>query len=465
MAGHRGFVVVAALVVSAACSPVEPAPTPPVARWQPGLTYATERAPNPRGLLDRRGLIHAHSVYSHDACDGEPVKDGVRDEVCFDDFRRGLCQSKHDFVMLTDHRESFGDTEFPEVLLHREDRGDELVVRAGEPVASWAACDDGARALILAGNEAGMMPVGLERHPVPTEQRGALYGTRSAENIAVLKDNGAVVLVPHTEDFTADELIELPLDGFEMFNLHANSFLAAGTVLELLLRVRDGDPGVSHPDLSALYILSEDPRYLDTWARVVARGARRVTTMGTDCHRNSFPALLSDGERVDSYRRMMLWLSNHLLVRPDEDGGWDDRHLKDALRAGRLYGAFEVLGYPVGFDSYAEAAGGAVEMGDEVALSDAPELVVARPAVKDLDPDRAPPELSLVLYRATEEGWQEVARSDEDELRFSPTEPGAYRAEVRMLPLHLAGFLGDDEALLLEGDRVWIYGNPIYVTD
>lgn len=45
-----------------------------------------------------------------------------------------------------------------------------------------------------------------------------------------------------------------------------------------------------------------------------------MTTLGNDCHRDTFPQLLPDGERIDSYRRMMLWFTNHLLVRLRGDG-------------------------------------------------------------------------------------------------------------------------------------------------
>ena len=34
----------------------------------------------------------------------------------------------------------------------------------------------------------------------------------------------------------------------------------------------------------------------------------------------------------------------YLVETQRADGGWDDRHLKEALRAGRLFGVFEVLG-------------------------------------------------------------------------------------------------------------------------
>lgn len=450
--------------IGLACTP-EPAsaPTPAPPPWQPGVTYSTVESPNDRGLLDRRGLIHAHSVYSHDACDNDPVKNGERDAVCFEDFRRGVCQSKHDFVMLTDHKDAFSEIEFPETLLHRPERGDLLVERSSIPVASWAACEDGQRTLILAGSESGLMPVGIEGHPVSLDERSGLYGNLSEASAEVLRAQGAVILLAHTEEFTPDDLLTLPIDGFEMYNLHANALSSAGTVLELLLRNQQGDTGLSHPDLAGLHIIEEDPRYLDTWAAVMARGGHHVTTMGTDCHRNTFPALLSDGERVDSYRRMMSWFSNHLLIRPDADGQWDDRHAKEALAAGRLYGAFEVMGYPVGFDYFAEAAAGIVEMGSDVALSDRPELVVRMPRVQNLDPSAQPPDLLSVIYLARETGWEEVSRTAADELRFVPAEPGVYRAEIRMLPMHLQDAMNDDDMLLLANDRIWVMSNPIFI--
>lgn len=460
LAGLAGGV----LAVAVSCTEPAPAPAYPIDTWEPSVVYRTTRTPTARGLLDRRGLIHAHSYYSHDACDGEPVdENGVRDEECFDDFRRGICQVQHDFVFLTDHGDSFADHEYPDVLLYREARGDTLVERDGAPVANWAGCQDGSRTLVMAGTETGTMPVGLERHVAPPGERGAIIGARDAESIAVLKEAGAVVLVPHTEDYTPEELIDLPLDGFEMFNLHANSFLGAGKALELMIRVGQEDEGLPHPDASFLAVISEDPRYLETWGTVLARGAKRVTTMGTDCHRNSFPAIMPDGERVDSYRRMMLWFSNHLLVRPDEDGSWDDRHLKEALRSGRLYGAFEIMGYPLGFDFRADAGGEVAEMGEEVALSDAPTLFVKRPSVQYLDPAAEPPQLTVRVLKAREGGWDEVASADEGDLSFTPDEPGAYRAEVRMIPFHLRDYLGDDQYVVLERDAPWVYSNPIYV--
>jgi hypothetical protein len=268
-----------------------------------------------------------------------------------------------------------------------------------------------------------------------------------------------VVLMAHTEAWKPAELAALPLDGFEMYNLHANLFANAGAALELLLLNSEHPEELPAPDLILLPIITEDPKYLDTWAFILSQGHKRVTTMGTDCHRNTFDVALADGERVDSYRRMMIWFSNHLLVRPEADGSWDDRQLKDALRGGRLYGAMEVLGYPVGFDFFAEDGGSTFEMGETIGAA---ELVVRRPSIRGLDPERPAPAIRLRILRATAEGWQEVAAGSDEELRFTPSAPGAYRAEVRMIPRHLSADLGKFAPDVGSRELPWIYANPIY---
>lgn len=428
--------------------------------WKPGVVYPTEREPGPRGLLDRRGLIHAHSPYSHDACDGEPRDENDQINLpCLDDFRRGVCQVRHDFVMLTDHGESFARSEYPDVLLYDSTRGDSLIERDGHPVASWLACPEQDAALVLAGTETETMPVGLEAHVGATQaERDAVYGSAEPEDIEKLKAAGAVSLLMHTEDWTVDQLEQLPIDGFEMYNLHANTVKGAGAALTLLFELETPEK-LPLSDLVFLPLVSEDERYLDKWSQVLSRGVKRTTTMGTDCHRNTFPSLLPDGERVDSYRRMMLWFSNHLLVQPNADGSFDDRALKDALRQGRLYGAFEAFGYPEGFDFHAEAAGNVSEMGEEVSVSDSPTLVVTAPSVHG---GASPaPELRTVLWRATDTSWSLVTEGTTS-LSHSATEAGVYRAEVRIRPHHLAKYLST-YAHLADQEFVWIYANPIYV--
>ncbi|MBI3179493.1 MAG: hypothetical protein HYZ27_07505, partial [Deltaproteobacteria bacterium] len=144
-------------------------------------------------------------------------------------------------------------------------------------------------------------------------------------------------------------------------------------------------------------------------------------------------------------------------------GAWDDRQLKDALRRGQVYGAFEVFGYPEGFDSYAETSTGIVEMGGEIALASEPTLVAVAPTLINLDPDAEPPVITVRLLLARAGGtWEEVKRG-KGEIRHLPSEAGAYRVEVRILPLHLREYLAIYTDAALAQDHVWIYANAIYV--
>lgn len=435
--------------------------------WGPSIVFRTAEEPRDDGYLDRRGLIHIHSYYSHDACDDMPIKNGVRDEVCFEDFRRGMCQTRHDFLMLTDHPSDFVTAEYPDALLYRADRGDELIDGDHGPRASWAICPTGERTLIMAGSESSdAMPVGLEQHVADSEaERDSVYSSNSDEDAATMIANGAVLQLAHTEGRTIEELLQRDLNGFEMYNIHANFLMpsALGKAFQLLFRLTQGDTGVAHPDLLLLYVIVEDPEYLTRWGSVLASGAHRTTTLGTDAHRNTLTQMLQDGERGDSYRRLMLWFSNHLLVQPKGDGTWDDRDLKDALRAGRLYGAFELVGYPVGFDFHAAVDRRNFPMGADVGLADQPLLEVHMPAVQNLRTDREPPVLTARILRAVENGFEEVASGPGD-VSFAPQIPGAYRAEIRILPLHLRQDMGTDDDVLLAHDYVWIYSNAIYIT-
>lgn len=73
------------------------------------------------------------------------------------------------------------------------------------------------------------------------------------------------------------------------------------------------------------------------------------------------------------------------------------------------------------------------------------------------------PRPTLRILRARSGGWDEIAKGAQD-LAVKVTEPGAYRAEVRILPHHLQGYLSS-YADLADQDFVWIYSNPVYVVD
>ena len=107
------------------------------------------------------------------------------------------------------------------------------------------------------------------------------------------------------------------------------------------------------------------------------------------------------------------------------------------------------------------------ELGDTVAQNST--FVVIAPHVVDLDPHATPPLLVTRILKAvdTSDGFVEIARGDTS-VRAVLREPGAYRAEVRMVPRHLKAALRDDVGLLENADGTprdvpWVYAGAVYV--
>lgn len=425
--------------------------------YHPFEVLPTSEIPAPDGWQLRRGILHAHSIYSHDACDDEPFVGDVRNEECFHQLRAAVCEDAQDFLFLTDHAATFADHEFPDVLLFEP--GDTLIERDGLPVANRIPCGDGREVIVCAGTETGTMPIGLERHvgDTPAERRAA-YEDVSAAGVQAFRDAGALAFVQHTEDWDVEVLRSLGLDGIEIYNLHHNLEADLGTVVNLVIDLRTRPWRVPIPELGLAAFLLENETDLATWSTLLGEG-RKTGILATDVHRNTFDGLSTDGERLDSYRRLMHWFANYVLLPPGEV---DDRSLKEAIRRGRLYGSFDVFGYPIGFDFFAEAGATRYEMGDEVPAAPAPTLRLVLPAVHHLDPAGPQPAIRGRILRAAAGGtWEEVAAGVED-LSYVVAAEGVYRAEVRITPEHLRPWLGL-RADLYVVERPWIYANPIYV--
>lgn len=414
-----------------------------------------------RSYRVKRAIVHSHTVFSHDACDGDPRDaDENLNEQCLEDWRDGVCETRMDAVFNTDHDEFAATVPYEDLLLQRGD--DELVREDGEPVANRLRCDDGSSVLVLPGIEAGLMPVGLKRHlDGSPEERNAKYGEASAERAASFRDVGAVVLQAHTESEPVDELRQYGLDGFEIYNLHANvapDIRENHLGLERFGVVEDLEPFLEesgpHPDLAMIAFFAPNPPALEAFDTLLAEGEKLVGTAGTDSHRNALDFELRDGERADSFRRMMKFFSNHFLV-----DGRSPAAYREALRQGRTYAAFEYLGTPIGFDFRVEAAGETVEMGETAPLGADPEIRVDPPSVHAAAVDATP---TVELIRAAEGGGESVAEEQGD-LQYQPSEAGAYRVVVRILPEYLRPYLGENPDQYLQEPVVWIYSNPIYI--
>jgi hypothetical protein len=434
--------------------------------WDPSLVVPIQAHPDIRGQKVIRGLIHLHSIYSHDACDNKPFIDGKPNTDCLCQLREAICSTNQQFVMMSDHSDNFSWHEFPDVLLYQPEQGDELIYRDGRPVANIIKCDCGNNAIITAGSENNLMPIGLKRMPDGTpEERHALLTSTSVETVDALHALGAMVFVTHPESWKTEDLLALPIDGIDVYNLHANidpgireDYLGLPSLgfIPGILDMLTPSWADAHSDLLLLSFLEELKPDIAHWDRMLYY---RATTgfMATDAHRNSLPFLLPDGDRGDSYRRMMRWFANYVFV---ENQTLEE--IESAVFKGRMYGAFQVFGEPVGFDFYAEAGSKISEMGENVSLADSPVMHIKVPEFFRMDPGLEKPEFRVRLIKAGPDGGIVVAGSLNSDLEYAVTEKGAYRAEIKIVPYHLRKWLGDHTKPFIK-EYPFIYANAIFV--
>ena len=470
-------------------------PAPPKLEWQRSLepTAALDLAPRARGWAVKRGIIHLHSPYSHDACDGDPLPGGQLNAPCLTHLRRGLCQTRQDFAMLTDHASHMTEAPFESLFLADAKAGDELLHDGADVVGNSLHCDPALaadqRVVLTVGGENSLMPVGLHHHLGSTQpERAANMYAESPAAVQAFHDAGGSVLVPHGESRTLDLLKTLTaagLDGMEVYNLHANidptirsTYLdleGVGAIAGLLpwLAATPVSQGGPEPDLAMLGFLSANNNQLGKFDALLGLGRHLLPVAGSDIHENSFKQLLADGERGDSYRRLMRWFGNYLLVPQGEP--LTPALLREAVRKGRGYSVFHVFGPPVGFDFYAEPAqvGQPIaELGDSAELGAKLHLVAPRPL--PADDRRSEPVLRLTLLRVAP--GQDKSQVVQTRL-FSAAElqagaslvadttalgVGAYRAEVTVIPHHLTHLLGPDAATYVH-EFPYLYSGVIYV--
>lgn len=413
-----------------------------------------------RGLHARRAIIHLHSPWSHDACDGEPLPDGSPDLDCLQDLRDGLCTTHVDGAFLTDHSSYAAVPSWEDLLLAQP--GDEPVEVDGEVIANRITCPNGHQVTWMPGLESGMMVAGLHHHLGDDEDsRRAVYESESEEAIQAEIGAGAIILQAHTEQRDPADLErwrDEGLTGFEIFNLHAafapdirSDYLGLDPMDWLAQIAPFTDPhGTAEPDLLFLAVLLEQAPSIAAWDQLLATGPV-LGTGGTDAHQNVLPGLLRDGERGDSYRRMLRWFSNQLLVEGEEV---TPDALEDAMRQGRNVVTFEALGTPQGFDFWLEASDGAAwEIG-----STAPPgtLHLVCPTLHPESPQgAAPPEISATLL---EDGLVVMEGCGDFEARAGHV----YRPVIEMLPRHLTEMLGESPEPWMRR-YPWLYANPIRV--
>ncbi len=460
------------LMLAGACggSGSGPDAGPDLPAWSRELPPAADAYGVRRGLVPARGIIHLHSPYSHDACDGEPrdPDTGAVDESCLADLRAGLCDTRIDFAALTDHDASMADEDFLTLLLQRDD--DTLLTdTGGNPVASVIHCANGHDVMLTVGGENELMPIMLDRHPDGDVQtRHDIYNADDAATMALFRSLGGLAWVAHSEQRTVDHLRELAPDGMEIYQLHANIDpniradylgLPAAGAIQAVARFADTNPGGPEPDLALMSFIEPNTNSIDKWETLLGEGMHISGSAGTDAHENAFPITLSDGERGDSYRRMLRWFANVALVTDPTD----PQAIQDAVGAGRFFISFELYGTPSGFDFVGTGAAQPVEMGDEIAPNAGVTAELTLPTVYQLDPGLPAPEIRGRILRIDASGTTEVAEGSDPVLTAPLDQPGAYRAEVLIVPRHEGPYLGNLGPDMADREQVWIYANPIYV--
>jgi hypothetical protein len=422
--------------------------------WTYGLPALEDELTDVRGLAHRRAIVHLHSAWSHDACDGQPLIEGEPNQPCMDDLRAALCATRVNAAFLTEHPSHAATAEWDDLFHRRE--GDSW--SGDDHRANIIHCDNGHDVRWMFGIEDELMPVALAEHVADTpDERSRIYNQSDVEAVDANIAAGGTVLIAHSEGRELahlEELQDLGLAGMEVFNLHAMfapdirqddlGLSGVGWVSDIEPFTNPDSTG--EPDLLMLGVLQHQPPSLEKWDTLLARGPM-VGVAGTDAHQNVMPLDLRDGERVDSYRRMLRWFSNHLLV--DED---TPEAYQAAIDSGRMYVAFEILGTPAGFDFWLDD-GTEVEMGG---TGDSGTLHVTCPALSETSPrGLIAPELTV---RVLKDGsiWQSSCGD------FETNGPGVYRVEIEMTPRHLLPFLGETPDVWLR-PFPWIYGNAIRV--
>ena len=428
-----------------------------------------------RGLLPLRGIIHLHSVYSHDACDGKPLFQGKPNQACLRSLRRGLCDTRQDFAMLTDHSTHMAETDWDKLFSLDRTLGDEALVENGKQTGGLWRCPADAsgthRVVLTVGGENDLMPVGLHEHLGETAAaRAAAMKANHADAVRAFHRASGLVLKAHGESAKLASLCSLAaagLDGMEVYNLHANldpdiraehlglDGLGAIVGLAPFIEGRPISDGGPEPDLALVGFLEENQKQQAQFNALLGAGYRLFPIFGSDIHENTFKGNMSDGERGDSYRRLMRFFANYLLV--PQKAALRPSDLTEAISRGRGFSVFEAFGSPKNFDFFAvQPDGTRAEMGDSVQVGS--ELVVQAPNPLpegyETDEPLATLRVRFVAGGQTEAQTIFEQRLTAGQLAHSPIfrvstaglSPGAYRVEASLVPKHLLHLLGDEKA-------------------
>ena len=284
-----------------------------------------------------------------------------------------------------------------------------------------------------------------------------------------MRDAGALIWIAHTEQHPTRRAAHASRpNGIEVYNLHANidpkirgdvprASIAYGDRERGRVRRHERRRPRARPR-AAVVPRAEPARRSTAGTSCSPKAGMVAATAGSDAHENALPMMLADGERGDSYRRVLRWFSNIVLVADPTDPA----QIEAALARGpAVLACSRCMGTPEGFDVVARgrAAG---ELGDTVTF-DATHLLVKVPtrprprsdAAGSGDPGHGPAHRRGRAPRPS--------RRERADLDVPLPGPGAYRVEISIVPHHLGPYLRDLGTGTWPTRAPWIYTSAIYV--
>lgn len=355
-------------------------------------------AVNPK-FNDFAGVIHVHTAL------------GGHSTGSFNELIKAAQANNLDFVVLTEHTSPLYDTS--RLTLNGAHHG--VLFVGGNEVN--AKSDE--RFLLLGGFPAAD---GLKQAETPE----FLHKVRAENKLA---------FVTYPENFAS---WNGDFDGVEVFSLHTNGKQMSVPFFLLDALWSFG----AYPELTIADYFKRPDANLKRFDDLTA--ARKSTLFaGSDAHSNLGAHLLGDDAggklinlKFDRYETIFRLVRTHVLLAKDQP--LTTENLLAALKDGRAFVGFDVLGDTNGFAFTAENGSESKTMGDEILLTDATNIKIT-----------APQTARFVIFRNGEKAFE---TSGGDEIVFPVKQPGTYRAEVYL------------DTLGAPFDAMpWIISNPIYV--
>lgn len=402
------------------------------------------------GWAEYRGIMHSHSHLSHDS------------EVPFSEILEALHKANCQFIFTTDHP----------------------VDAKADYSLGWRGMHDGV--LFVPGFEVNakdnerIMPWGLPEGTVIDN------GTSTQEIAKEVRRLGGVLFFAHTE--SGDHPYDVPeIDGMEIYNLHTDlldklmsrqAFIESAKevvnmhsfgdqtlrqlfnwqVLSMLVQKWDAQnlhrklTGIAANDshqntgLQALYTAQNTLMLFDTGHSDPAKklSEHKLNPVTRMLLRLCFGPL-EPGKRLfridlDPYDRSARFVNTHLLAKDLTEPA-----LLDALRVGRAFIAFNMIGDAKGFAYVAQGNGQEVTMGERIPLT--PDLRLLA---------ESPLPCQFILFQDGRALQAQNGKSFE----FGVGAPGKYRIQANLAIPGEVAVIGEH---LLNGMAPWVITNPIEV--